>query len=106
MRRQKKIAAVAALVLLLVSVGSSAVVLGQPTIENRATRIVQIAEDASETVGNLILRIEGNETIKTKIDDALLTEAFDANVSLYYQGVSKFDEADVLLGEGYYEGAV
>jgi hypothetical protein len=106
MRRQKKIAAIAALVLLLVSVGSSALVLGQPTIENRSTRIVQIAEDASETVGNLILRIEGNETIKTKIAEAELTEEFDNNVSLYYQGVSKYDEADALLGDGDYEGAI
>jgi hypothetical protein len=106
MRRQKKIAAIAALVLLLVSVGSSALVLGQPIIENRSTRIVQIAEDASETVGNLILRIEGNETIKTKIAEAELTEEFDNNVSLYYQGVSKYDEADALLGDGDYEGAI
>lgn len=106
MRRQNKIAAIAALVLLLVSVGSSALVLGQPTIENRATRIVQIAEDASETVGNLIFRIEGNETIISKIGAASLTEAFEANVSLYYQGVNKFDEAEGLLGVDDYEGAV
>jgi hypothetical protein len=106
MRRQKKISAIAALVLLLVSVGSSALVLGQPTIENRATRIVQIAEEASETVGNLILRIEGNETVKGKIADASLTEAFEANVSLYFQGVNKFDEADGLLGVDDFEGAI
>jgi tetratricopeptide (TPR) repeat protein len=106
MRKQNKIAAIVALALLLVSVGSSALVLGQPTRENRATRIVQIAEDASETVGDLILRIEGNETIKTKIDEAELTEEFEANVSLYSQGVSKFDEADAFLEEGDYEGAI
>ena len=106
MRRQKKITAVPALMLLLVSVGSSALVLGQPTIENRATQIVQIAENASQTVENLILRIEGNETIKTKIDDASLTEAFEANVSLYYQGVDKFDEADGFLAVNDYERAV
>jgi DNA repair exonuclease SbcCD ATPase subunit len=106
MRKQNKIVAIAALVLLLVSFGSSALVLGQPTIENRATRIVQIAEEASETVADLIFRVEGNETIKTKIADASLTEAFEANVSLYYQGVSKFDEADGLLGVDDFEGAI
>ena len=94
------------LISLLVSVGSIVAVLGQPAIENRATRIVEVAQAAQEKVGDLIVLIDTNETVKNMINEADLTEALEGNVTLYLEGVEKVEEAGEYLDTDDYDGAI
>jgi hypothetical protein len=105
-KQTKRIAVTIALTLLLVSMGSAAVVLAQPTLETRAIRIVDLAEEASEKVGDIIVFIETNETVQDKIDDAGLTDAFEGNVTLYWEGRGKVDDSGDFLAFDDYEGAI
>ena len=105
-KQRRRIAAIATLTLLLISVGSAAAVLGQPTLETRATRIVEVAEEASEKVGDLIVLIDTNDTAQDMIDDEGLTEAFECNVTLYGEGVKKVEDAGECLDIDDYEGAM
>ena len=105
-KQTKRITVTIALTLLLVSIGSAVVVLGQPTLETRATRIVEVAEEASEKVGDIIVLIDTNETLQDKIDDAGLTDAFEGNVTIYWEGVGKVDDAGDSLAFYDYEGAI
>jgi len=106
MNKRSKIAVTIALTLLLISMGSTAAVLGQPTPETRAARIVEVAEGASEKVEDFIFLIDSNDTAKDMIDDAGLTEAFEGNVTLYGEGVEKVEDAGECLAIDDYEGAM
>jgi prefoldin subunit 5 len=105
-KQTKRIIMTIALILLLVSIGSAAVVLGQPTLETRATRFVEVAEEASEKVGDIIVLIDTNETLQDKIDDAGLTDAFEGNVTLYWEGLGKVDDAGDFLAFDDYKSAI
>ena len=102
---KQKIVVVALLTLLIISVGTITVALGQPTYESKVVRIVQVSEDASQKVGNLIDLVYANETALEKIDVEGLTAAFEGNVSLYYEGVDKVTIANNLREIGDFEGA-
>lgn len=105
MKKSKKSLTAALLTLLLVSIGSITIALGQPTAESRAARVIEIAEGASEKVGDLIDLIYANETALEKIESEDLTLSFEGNVSLYYQGIEKIEVADSLRELGDFEDA-
>jgi len=105
-KQTKRFVSIAAIALLLVSLGSIAAVWGQPTLETRANRIVEVAVEASERVGDLIILIDLNETVETMIDEAGYTEAYEKNITLYGEGVEKVEDANECLADFDYEGAI
>ncbi len=92
--------------LLLIAVGSVSAVIAGQSPENRADLMVGLAENAAETVGELIDIVTGNLTALEKIETAGLAEEFDANVSLYYEGVVNMTNAGAALDGEDYEGAI
>jgi hypothetical protein len=103
--KKLKFSSAGLLILLLVSMGSVTIALGQPTAESRSARIIDVAEGASEKVGELIELIYANETALEKIELEGLTLAFEGNVSLYYEGVEKVEVANSLRELGDFEDA-
>ena len=107
MNKRIRVATIASLMLLLIAVGSVSAVIAGQSPENRADRMVGLAENAAETVGELIDLVTGNLTALEKIETAGLTEQFDANVSLYYdEGLVNMTNADEALDDKDYEGAI
>ena len=106
MNKRIRIAAIASLILLLISLGSVSAVLSAPSPETRANRIVEIAEDASQIVGDLIDLVYANATVLDMIETAELTEEFVGNVTLYDEGLENVTSAYVCLAAEDYEGAI
>ena len=106
MNKRIRIAAIASLILLLISFGSVSAVLSAPSQETRANRIVEIAEDASQIVGDLIDLVYANATVLDMIETAELTEEFVGNVTLYDEGLENVTNAIEALGIDDYEGAI
>ena len=102
MNKRTRIATVASLMLLLISVGSVSAVLTGQSPENRANRIVEIAENAAEKVDELIERVEANPDALELIG----TAEFLGNVTLYDEGVENVSNANAALGIDDYEGAI
>ena len=92
--------------LIVIAVGSLSIVLGQPTTETRATRMVEVAQDAEERVGDLIDLVSANATALELIETAGLTDAFEANVTLYGEGQENVTNALACLQAEDYEGAI
>ncbi len=106
MNKRIRIATIAALVLLLISAGSVSAIFSGQYPETRANRIVEIAEDASQKVGDLIDLVYANATALTMIETAGLIEDFDGNVTLYDGGNETVKKANVALENDDYEGAI
>jgi len=106
MNKRIRIATIASLVLLLVSAGSVSAIFSGQDPETRANRIVEIAEEASQKVVDLIDLVSANVTAVEMIETAGLTEDFDGNVTLYYEGNETVKKANVALEDGDYEGAI
>ncbi|MCJ7721646.1 hypothetical protein MUO98_04490, partial [Candidatus Bathyarchaeota archaeon] len=106
MDKRIRIATIASLVLLLVSAGSVSAIFSGQDPETRANRIVEIAEDASQNVVDLIDLVSANATAVEMIKTAGLTEDFAGNVTLYYEGNETVKKANVALEDGDYEGAI
>jgi uncharacterized membrane protein YgcG len=106
MNQRRKFVTALLLTLLLVSIGSVTITLAQPSLESRADRIIEVAEGASQKVGDLIDLIYANESALEKIDQKDLTLAFQANVTLHEEGVEKVGVADSLRNSGDFEGAI
>ena len=104
MNKRTRIVTIASLVLLLVSLGSVSAVLSAPSPETRADRIVEIAEDASQIVDDLIVHVKA--TALEMIETAGLTEDFDGNVTLYDEGKENVTNANACLAAEDYEGAI
>ena len=102
MNKRTRIATVAALMLLLISVGSVSAVLTGQSPENRANRFVEIANNAAEEVGNFIELVRADHDASELIE----TIEFVGNVTLYGEGVVNVTNADTALGIGDYEGAI
>lgn len=102
MNKQTRIATVASLMLLLISVGSVSAVLTGQSPENRANRIVEIAENAAEKVDDLIERVEAD----LDVSELIGTVEFLGNVTLYGEGLDNVSNANAALGIGDYEGAI
>lgn len=102
MNKQTRIATVVSLVLLLVSVGSVSAVLTGQNLENRASRMVEIAENAADKVGDLIERVEADPDALELIG----TDNFLGNVTLYGEGMENVSNANTALGLLDYEGAI
>ncbi len=102
MNKKIQLTTIAALMLLIISFSSISVVLGQTSEETRANRIVEVAENAAEKVGDLIDIVSSNSTILEMIDDTELTNALDGNITLYNTGLENVTNAnECLLVEGY-----
>ena len=102
MNKQTRIATVASLMLLLISVGSVSAVLTGQSPENRANRIVEIAENAAEKVDALIERVEADPDGSELIG----TVEFLGNVTLYDEGLENVSNANTALGIDDYDGAI
>ncbi|KON33076.1 hypothetical protein AC477_02055 [miscellaneous Crenarchaeota group-1 archaeon SG8-32-1] len=102
MNKQTRIASVVSLVLLLVSVGSVSAVLTGQSPENRANRMVEIAENAADRVGDLIERVEAD----LDASELIGTDEFLGNVTLYGEGVENVTNANTALGVDDFEGAI
>ena len=105
-KKPKNLLTATLLTLLLVSIGSLTIALGQPTVESRTARVIEVAEGASEKVGDLIDLIYANETALEKIELEGLSLAFEGNVSIYYEGIEKVEAANSLRELGDFENAV
>jgi len=102
MNKRTRIATIAGLILLLVSVGSvSAVIVGQNP-ENKANRIVEIAENAATEVGEFIDIVIADPSAS----EIILTAQFTGNVTLYSEGVENVTNSNTALGIEDYEGAI
>jgi predicted RNase H-like HicB family nuclease len=106
MNKQIKRVAVISLALLLVSVSSVSALYSQQTPETRANRLVEIAEDTSQTVGDFIDLVYSNVTILEMIDDAGFTSELEGNVTLYDEGVENVTNAVECLENEDYECAI
>ncbi|PVX23317.1 MAG: hypothetical protein CW691_10965 [Candidatus Bathyarchaeum sp.] len=106
MNKKIRTTTIAALMLIVIAVGSLSVVLGQPTTETRATRIVESAQAAEEKVGDLIDLVASNATALLMIETAGLTDAFEANVTLFGEGQENVTNALACLEAEDYEGAI
>ncbi len=106
MNKQIKIATVISLALLLVSVGSVSALYSEQNTETRANRIVEIANAASQTVGDFINLVYSNVTILKMIDDAGFTDELEENVTLYDDGVENVTNSIECLENENYEGAI
>jgi hypothetical protein len=106
MNKKTRTTTITALMLIVIAVGSLSVVLGQPTTETRATRIVESAQDAETRVGDLIDLVASNATALELIETAGLTDAFDANVTLFGEGQENVTNALACLEAEDYEGAI
>lgn len=91
---------------ILVAVGSFSAVLGEPTTETRADRMVEIAQEASDKVGDLIELVSSNLTALDMIETAGLDDEFDANITRYDEGVQNVTNALACLEADDYEGAI
>ena len=102
MNKRIRIATIASLVLLLVSAGSVSAIFSGQDPETRANRIVEIAENAAEKVGDFIdlvyADLDASEIIKT--------DEFLGNVTLYDEGNETVKKANVALENDDYEGAI
>jgi len=102
MNKQTRIATVISLVLLLVSVGSVSAVLTGQNPENKANRMVEIAENAADRVGDLIDRVEADPDASELIG----TVEFLGNATLYGEGMENVSNANAALGVDDFEGAI
>lgn len=94
------------LAIFIVSAGSvSAMFYGQSS-EIRATRMVDLAEDASQRVGDLIDLVSSNATALGMIETAGLTEEFEGNLTLYAEGTQNVTNAESCLAAEDYGGAI
>ena len=82
MNKRIRIATIASLVLLLISLGSVSAVLSAPRTETIADRIVEIADEAQDRVMDLVALVEADPSAMDLIILAGLDEQFYANVSL------------------------
>ena len=105
MNKKIQLTTIAALMLLIISFSSVSAVLGQTSEETRANRIVEVAENAAEKVGDLIVLVTSNSTILQMIDDAELTDALDGNITLYDTGLENITNANECLLPEDYDGA-
>lgn len=96
---------IAALILLIISFSSVSAVLGQTSEETRAKRIIEVAENAAEKVGDLIDLVSSNSAILEMIDDTELTGALDGNITLYNTGLENVTNANICLLVEDYDGA-
>jgi len=106
MNKRIRIATIASLVLLLVSAGSVSAIFSGQDPETRANRIVEIAEGASQKVGDLIDLVYANTTVVDMIETAGLTDDFGGNVTLYGEGNENVTNANLALENDDYEGAI
>lgn len=106
MNKQIRIATIASLLLLLVSASSVSAIFSGQTLETRADRLYNIAENASQKVGDLIKFVTANLTIKEMIETAGLTSDFNGNVTLYNKGNETLKDANLALESDDYEGAI
>ena len=106
MNKRIRIATIASLVLLLISASSVSAIFNGQDPETRANRIVEIAEDASQIVGDLIDLVYANLTALDMIDDAELTVELEDNVTLYDEGLENVTNAYACLDAEDYEGAI
>lgn len=106
MNKQIKIATVISLALLLISVSSVSALYSQQSPETRANRLVEIAQDASQTVGDFIDLVYSNVTILEMIDDDGFTDELEGNVTLYDEGVENVTNGVECLENEDYEGAI
>ncbi|MFC1487677.1 hypothetical protein ACFLRN_08340, partial [Thermoproteota archaeon] len=95
-------ATVAALMLLLISVGSVSAILTGQSPENRANRIVEIAENAEEKVNDLIELVYADSNALELIE----TVEFLGNLTLYGEGLENVSNANAALDSFDYEGAI
>ncbi len=102
MNKRIRIATIASLVLLLVSAGSVSAIFSGQDPENRANRIVEIAENAAEKVGDFIDLVYAN----LDASEIIKTDEFLGNVTLYDEGNETVKKANVALENDDYEGAI
>lgn len=106
MNKTIRTAAIAILAILIVSAGSVSAIFSGQDPETKANRIVEIAEEASQKVGDLIDLVYANATAISMIETAGLTEDFDGNVTLYDEGNETLKDANLALESDDYEGAI
>ena len=102
MNKRTRIATIAALMLLLISVGSVSAVLTGQSPENRANRIVEIAENAAQKVDELIDRVETDPDAT----EVIVTPDFEGYVTLYGEGLENVTNANAALDSFDYDGAI
>ena len=106
MKKGIRTVAIALLAIFVVSVGSVSAMFYVQSPETKAERIVDLAEDASERVGDFIDLVVSNLTVLEMIETAGLTEEFEGNVTLYNEGLENVTNADTCLAAEDYEGAI
>lgn len=109
MNKRIRIATIASLVLLLISIGSVSAVLGGQSPETKADRIVEIAGEAQDRVMDLVALVEADADAMQLINDAGLIVQFNDNVSLCVEdgtGWTYLDEANTALVAEEYEEAI
>ena len=105
LNKEIRIATLVLSAILLVSVCSvSAIYYGQNP-ENKAERIVEIADNAEQQVQELINLVNSNETILEIIENATFLDDFEGNLTLFNDGKAKVTAAYAALGTGDFEGA-
>jgi len=121
MLKTSKIAILAILVTVIVMAAPASAYITSQNIETKAERMVEIADEARETVMDLVALVEANTTAKQLIKDAELGEQFYGNVSICVkagtmvngtevsgdgEGWTYLDAANTSLLAGEYEDAI
>ncbi|MCW4028783.1 MAG: hypothetical protein NWE92_03960 [Candidatus Bathyarchaeota archaeon] len=69
-------------------------------------KMVQLAEQTSNQIQNLITKVYADEEAQEKIENASLTQQFEANVTIYQnEGLSKLSAAQEALANSNYDSA-
>ena len=121
MMKTGKLAILMILVTVIAMAAPASAYITSQNIETKAERMVEIADQAQDTVMDLVARVEANATVMQLIKDADLDEQFYDNVSLCVkagtivngkavpedgEGWTYLNDANNSLMAGDYEGAI
>jgi len=105
MLKKTKVTTIALLVSVILLASPLMIVQGQ-TLTSPTEKMVWLAENAAAHVQNIIDLINADDDALTNIDDAGLTEDYEANVTLYEtDGLANLASAQEALADGDYEAA-
>jgi DNA repair exonuclease SbcCD ATPase subunit len=106
MKKKNQTATITSLMLIIIAIGSISAVIAQPSSEIRAERMVTIADNAAQTVNELIQTVQTDPTASEKIAEVKeLADKFATALADYDLGVEYVDKANVALEAQAYEEA-
>lgn len=107
MLKQNKIVIAIILVAIVVMAAPASAAMYHGQSENdKAEKIVQVAEDAKDRVNDLIALVYINQTALDMIETANLLDELEGNVTLLVEGTTNLTAATIALEAEDYEGAI